>query len=159
MNFKHLLIGTAFSLAALPAFAEGEYLHVQTSSGWEVIPISNVNKLTFNGGYMTATDSQNKELIKIKQTELGKMLVNDSKESASVIGITDETTPANFAFDANAKSVLILEDGDFAVYTLSGEQLIAIPTVKKGETVNLAAINSEVVIIKSGSYAIKALMK
>ncbi len=159
MNFKHLLIGTAFSLAALPAFAEGEYLHVQTSSGWEVIPISNVNKLTFNGGYMTATDSQNKELIKIKQTELGKMLVNDSKESASVIGITDETTPANFAFDANAKSVLILEDGDFSVYTLSGEQLIAIPTVKKGETVNLAAINSEVVIIKSGSYAIKALMK
>lgn len=159
MNFKHLLIGTAFSLAALPAFAEGEYLHVQTSSGWEVIPISNVNKLTFNGGYMTATDSQNKELIKIKQTELGKMLVNDSKESASVIGITDETTPANFAFDANAKSVLILEDGDFSVYTLSGEHLIAIPTVKKGETVNLAAINSEVVIIKSGSYAIKALMK
>ena len=159
MKIKHLLLSTAFSLAALSALAEGEYLHIQTTAGWEVIPTSDIDKLTFNDGFMTATDSQNKEIAKIKQSELGKMLVSDSMESASVIDIIDDTVTASFSFDATTKSVTILEDGTFSIHTLGGEQLLVIPFVKKGEVINIAAINSEVVIIKSGSYAVKALMK
>ncbi|MDE6768424.1 MAG: hypothetical protein K2J78_01720 [Muribaculaceae bacterium] len=159
MKIKPLLIATAFGLAALPVLAEGEYLHVQTTAGWEVIPTSDIDKLTFHDGFMTATDSQNKEIAKIKQTELGKMLVSDSKESASVIDIIDDTATASFSFDAATKSVTILKDGTFSIHTLGGEQLLVIPLVKKGEVINIAAINSEVVIIKSGSYAVKALMK
>lgn len=53
----------------------------------------------------------------------------------------------------------MLADGEITVYSIAGEELVSIPGLKKGEIVDLNAVRNEVVILKSGNYAVKALLK
>lgn len=159
MNLKHLLFTTVFCIAALPVSAEDHYLHVQTAEGWKVLDIAQVDRLTFSNGFMTATGHDNQQIAQIKQTDLSKMFVTESKESASAPEISDISQERPFTFDASTKSVRILKDGDFAIFNVAGSKLLSIPEVKAGQLVDINAVKADIVIIKSGHYTVKAILK
>ncbi|MDE5661443.1 MAG: hypothetical protein K2I04_02325, partial [Muribaculaceae bacterium] len=59
MNLKNLFLAGAVALSALSVSAEdsaGNYLHIRTSEGWQVLNLDTVDRLTFKGGTMTAPD-------------------------------------------------------------------------------------------------------
>lgn len=158
MNLKHLLLTASLCIAALPISAEQHYLHVQTSEGWKVLDIAQVDRLTFSNGVMTATDHDKQQITQIKQTDLSKMFVTE-KETSAVDEIHDVDIEPSFMFDSTSKSVRILKDGDFAIFNPAGSTLISIPDVKVGQLVDINDVKADIIIIKSGHYSVKALLK
>lgn len=156
MNYKRTLLALCAVAALSTAAAQSNYLHIKTASGWEVVDIDKIDKLTFKDGVMTATGSDNSVVASIKQQDLHEMYVNETSGVANVAG---EESKAAFSFDSESRSVRMLADGDFRIYDASGRLLVAIPEVKRGETVSLAGINPGIVIIKSGEFTFKALLK
>lgn len=159
MNLKKFLLATAATLTfGLTSFAadEADYLHIRTASGWEVLNLTQVDRLTFTGNTMNALDANGATVASYPRETLEMMYFN---ESTGVEVITDETEGKAFAFDASSASVTMLKDGDFKLYSLDGRMLVNIPEVKAGETINLSALAKGTVIIKSGNNTAKVMMR
>ena len=65
---------------------------------------------------------------------------------------------ATFTYNTSAKTALMLADGNFEIYAADGACLVSVPA-KSGEYICLEAINPGVVILKSGKYTLKAIVK
>lgn len=156
MNLKHLLVGVALLGGSLPAIADGNFLHIQTASGWDVLDLETVDRLTFKNGTMTATDTNEKVVASYSQSDLNRMFVS---ETAGVEAVCAEEVDATFSFDASSKNLRILADGELALYNLNGNVLDIIPEVKTGELINISALPAGVIIVKSGEYAAKIVLK
>lgn len=153
------LLLTASALNVSATEKENLYLHIKTSSGWRVLSLNQIDKLKFAGNSMTVTDTNDKVVATFTRSDVATMIVDDaSTPEAGVNDITADSGVA-FSFDAASHSVIMLSDGPLDVYDLNGRHLVSIAAVAKGETVDLSAIAGEVVIIKSGSYNLKAALK
>jgi hypothetical protein len=150
------LLTLALLASAVAANAEN-YLHVHTDSGWEVINLDLVDRLTFTNGNMVATDAAQNVIATIPQSSLQNMYVN---ESAGISKPTvDSSATATFTFNATSKMATLLADGAFDVYNEAGKRILAIPHAQRGETVNLSALSAGTIIIKSGNYSLKTIVK
>lgn len=132
---------------------EGQYLHVQTASGWKVLDLEKVDRLTFTTGNMVASDADNNTLETFDRASLEKMYFDETSGVQSVIA---ESAKATFGVSNGVAAML--EDGKFEVYSLDGSLLVSI-NAKKGETIDINAISANVVILKSGSYTLKATLR
>lgn len=139
----------------------GNYLHVNTGSGWKVIDIDKVDKLTFTGGNMTAVDSENKTVESIPLNSLVAMVYSEDAKApeTSSVAIVEGNAKNGFHFDAASSIVTMQVAGNFEVFAASGELLVNIPEVKVGETIDLSAVKSGVVIMKTGDYTLKTILK
>lgn len=163
MKIRSFLTCTCVAFAAMTMHAEGDtshYLHIQTDGGWTVLNLDTVDRLSFEGADMVATDSQRNVLGTFSRSKLASMYVDDDPEMTGIQAVTDagEAAPA-FAFDPAARTVTMLSDGDFAAYSLDGSRLVYIDTVKASETIDLSAMTENVVILKSGNYTLKTVSK
>lgn len=159
MYLRFIFVFIAAAMTFFATFAEegSNYLHIRTNSGWQVLSLDQVDRLTFKNNVMTATDANNNVVASFPQDQLEAMRVN---ESAGVNDVTADTNAdATFTFDAADATATMLADGDFEVYSLNGSLLVRIPEVKKGETINLSAVESGIVIVKSGNYSAKVTIK
>lgn len=158
MKLKHLLFALTFAGTALPLMAqeEGNYLHLQTATGWEVIDLDQVDRLTFSNGTMTASDKDQTTVASFRQDQLISM---NYSETSGIESVTDDNMESTFYFDSDAKAVIMKADGIFEVFSEAGVKLVEIPSAKNGETINLSAIRKGIVILKSGSHSLKAIIK
>lgn len=132
---------------------EGQYLHVQTASGWKVLDLEKVDRLTFTTGNMVVSDADNNTLETFNRASLEKMYFAETSGVQSVIA---DSTKAIFGFGNGVVSMLA--DGKFEAYSLDGSLLVSI-NAKKGETIDINAISANVVILKSGSFTLKATLR
>ena len=152
---RKFLLALCFGAFALGASA-ANYLHIKTSTGWEVLDLDKVDRLTFNNGKMTAQDEKGATVGTYNQSSLEQIYVNDLAGVESVVA--DEKSKATFKFDAEGRSAVMIADGSFEVYALDGSLLVSIPA-KAGEHIALEAMSGTgIVIVKSGKYAIKAAL-
>ncbi len=158
MQFKHLLLSAVFAGCALSGMAqeEGNYLYVRTATGYEVLNLDKVDRLTFSGGIMTASDKDNKTVATFPQDQIDKMYVS---ETAGITSVAADNAEPTFKFDATTAVVTMLADGDFNIYDTAGASLIGTAKVKKGETIALSGMEPGIVILKSGNYTVKAILK
>ncbi|MDE6130821.1 MAG: hypothetical protein K2F74_04440, partial [Muribaculaceae bacterium] len=82
-----------------------------------------------------------------------------SDEIAGIAETIADSGEKTFTFDAASRSVSVTADGDFTVYDTAGNVLVAIPGVKKGETIDLGALQPGVIIMTNGTHSLKALIK
>lgn len=156
MSFKPILVAACLAFA-LPALADGNYLHIRTANGWEVLDIDKIDRLEFKGGKMTATDASDNVVASYPQETLESMFIDDSA-GINNVAVSDDTAQA-LKFDAASGLVTILTDGDFTVYDADGRTLVSIPGVSAGETVNLSAIRPGVVILVLGNHSLKVAIR
>ena len=156
MTFKPIIIAACLAFT-LPAFATGNYLHIRTANGWEVLDIDKVDRLEFKGGKMTATDATDKVVATYPQESLESMFIDDSAGIGNV-AVSDDAATA-LKYDASTGVVNILANGDFAVYDTDGRTLVSIPGVCAGETVNLSAIHPGVVVLVLGNHSLKVAIR
>lgn len=162
MKLKHLLISSLCVSASLAAYADGEWLHLKTDKGWQVISLDDVDRLSFKGDAMTASDADGKEIATFPRTTLEQMYVNDTenpKESSGITIVESDNTANAISYDPNAKNVIMNEDGAFFIYNIDGALLLSIPEAKKGEVIDLSSMKAGVVILKSNNSSIKAILK
>lgn len=152
---KKLLSFGVFALltAGVASADEGQYLHIRTSGGWQVLNLEQVDRLTFTGGQMVAADANNNTLGSFEQSSLNEMYFD---ETAGVESTLAKAEGAAFSF-ANGV-VTMKEDGRIEIFALDGVLLTAI-NAKKGETIDLKAISSKYVILKSGKVAQKVSLR
>lgn len=131
----------------------GQYLHVQTTSGWKVFDLEKVDRLTFTSGNMVASDADNNTLETFDRAILEKMYVD---ETSGVQSVTADAAKATFNF--NNGIATMLADGKFEAFALDGSLLVSIDA-KKGETIDINAISPNVVILKAGSFTLKATLR
>lgn len=144
------------SVASFGAIAETNYLHIETADGWKVLNLDNVDRLTFTGGNMTATDASNAVVMIVPQTSLKTINVN---ESAGVSAPVVVEAKATFVYNAGSATVTMLADGAFEVYNVAGSLLVNIPGALKGQTIALDGMEPGVVILKSGNYVLKTAIQ
>ena len=152
---KKTVVAAIFASLAL-SLSAANYLHIRTDAGWTVLDLDNVDRITFTGGNMTVTDEKGGVLGTFKQEELQSLHSDEIAGIAETVADSVETT---FTFDAASRSVTVTADGDFTVYDAAGNTLVAIPGVKKGETIDLGALQPGVVIMTNGTHSLKALIK
>jgi|GEM_PF-2727401 len=155
MVFKHFIAAAACAVVMVPAMAESQYLHIRTASGWEVLDLAQVDRLTFKSGSMTATDKQNNTVATYNQNALESMYVD---ENAGIESVVSTDTEATFTFSKDGY-VEMKADGAFLIYGADGALLLEIPEARKGEIISLKTLRQGVVILKSGNYSIKAIVK
>lgn len=156
MTIKNLAIATIFTLAATSAMAESNWLHVRTSSGWQVFSLDQVDRLTFTGGQMTASDASGAVVASIPQNSIESMTVN---ESAGIQSVTVENQTATFKVNANGSVITAISDGKFEIYNTAGLLVETIPSVKAGETIDLSKLPAGIIIVKLGTYSQKVVLK
>lgn len=162
MKLKHLLISSLCVSASLAAYADGEWLHLKTDKGWEVISLEDVDRPSFKGDAMMASDADGKEIATFSRSGLEQMYVNDTenpKESSGITVVGSDNATNTFSFDSKAKEVIMNEDGAFSIYNIDGALLLSIPEAKKGEVIGLSSMKAGVVILKSNNSSIKAILK
>ena len=49
----------------------------------------------------------------------------------------------------------MLKDGSLEIYRIDGARLTALPYVRSGEVIDIAAVGHNIVILKSGKYTLK----
>lgn len=141
-------------LGTVSAWAEGgQYLHVQTASGWKVLDLEKVDRLTFISGNMIATDAQNNTLETFDRASLNRMYVD---ETMGIQSMTTDQAKAAFCFENGVATMLT--DAKFEAYSVDGSLLVSIDA-KKGETIDINAISANVVILKSGSFILKSTLR
>lgn len=152
------MIATAFAMSWLfvPAQENGEYLHIRTAGGWDVVSIEKAERITFNNNVMTITDSNNATLGTYAQNQLEAMYIDDT---SGVKEVSAEGRETNFGFDASTNTMVMMKDGMVEIYSPAGALLTRLPNVKKGENVNLSGMGAGVVIIKSGNHTLKTVLK
>lgn len=155
---KKLILTSVCTFAIFTAVAGSNYLHVRTSSGWEVLDLDKVDRLSFSGETMVASDASGNTVSTYPRTELQTMQVDNDFSGVNLV-IADESEAATFSFDASSDTVVMMTDGDFEIFNPTGVILLSIPGVKKGETIALAELQSGVLILKSGNYSIKVIIK
>ncbi len=151
---KKILLMLACSAVAMCG-AAANYLHVKTDKGWEVLDLDRVDRLTFSGGKMTASDEQGATVATFNQTALEQIYVD---ETTGVTSVEAQEAKATFTYNTSAKTALMLADGNFEISAADGACLVSVPA-KSGEYICLEAINPGVVILKSGKYTLKAIVK
>lgn len=156
MNFRKMLMFAACVAAVATASADGNYLHLKTASGWEVLDLEQVDRLTFANGVMTASDANKNTIKTFDQASLEQMYFDDT---AGVMTVSAEESEPSFQVSDNGRLVKMIQAGEFEVYSVAGESLVGIPGVKVGETINLSALPAGVAILKSGNYAKKVVLK
>lgn len=150
----------AITMASAMAISAQNYLHIQTDSGWKLLDLDKVERISFAGGVMTATDASNNVLSSIAQSNLKMMYVDEVEDLSGVQLSTITQTESTMAYDASTKTLHILADGTLDVYNAAGLKLISIPEVKKGEDVNVEQLaTAGTVIFKNGNYIIKTVVK
>lgn len=122
-----------------------------------VLDLDKVDRLEFKGDNMIAKAEDNTQVASFPRTSLEVLYVDEAATTAITAAVADET--AAFTFDADSKSATMLADGSFAIYDINGRRLVEIPAVKKGETIDLQAIRPGVVILRSESFSVKAVIK
>lgn len=122
-----------------------------------MLDLETVDRLTFKGGVMTATDANNNQVATFSQSTLESMHVDDSSEA----GIQDvvATTGNVFSYDPATRTVTFLADGPLAIYGVDGTEIHTIPAVTKGQQVSLEGIRPGIVILKSGDYSLKTVVR
>ena len=140
------------------AYAADDYLHIQTADGWKVLNINQVDRITFTGGTMVATDAEKQTLLSVPTSEVKSMTVNDELTTGIAQLPTEEATAA-FVFDSESAVATMQANGNFAIYDLSGVKKMEIPAVQKGQIIDLSGITPGFVILKSGDYTLKVSLK
>ena len=158
MKFSRLIFAMAFAASVFTASAEdeGNYLHIRTATGWDVLSLNQVDRLTFTNGVMTATDKNNATVATFPQASLETMYVDETAGVGSPV--VDEQTSATFTFAASTRTATMLADGEFTVYNAAGVRLVAIQALK-GETITLTGLEAGVAILKCGDYSLKTVIK
>ena len=64
-------------------------------------------------------------------------------------------TDRSFEYDATTRKVTMLKDGSLEIYRIDGARLTALPYVRSGEVIDIAAVGHNIVILKSGKYTLK----
>ncbi len=141
---------------SLYAAAESDYLHIHTQSGWEILSLDQVDRLTFSNGVMTASDKDANTLGTYRQADLQEMYID---ETSGVESVMADAAEATLEFDAASRSLRVLADGQVDIYSVAGELLASVPEAKKGESIMLGSIRQGIVICKSGNHSIKAILK
>ena len=157
MKLKFIFLSFLSVVTLIPAFASDNYLHIQTSTGWQVLNIDNVDKLTFKGGNMTATDSQDKTVLSVPQQDLVSLNVNESAGVEAIVA--NSAAEATFLYDSTSRKAILSQDGNFEIYNAAGALLVSIPAVHRGQEIDLSAITPGIVILKSGNYTLKTVLK
>ncbi len=160
MKRKALVLLAVFCLTG-NMWADVNYLHIQTASGWQVLNLDNVNELTFKGNNMVVKGTDNNTVLTVPKTQLVSINVDDDASESGSSGmenIADNKQQAKFAFDAANKTLTAFANGDFAMYAIDGRLLLAIPQVKAGQTIDLSAISGNV-ILKLSSQTLKTSLK
>lgn len=153
---KRLLLGLVFVLSFAMSWADaGNYLHIKTSEGWQVLDLNVVDRLSFDGNTMKATDEKGQTVAEIPQQNLERM---DVSQEAGVKTVLTERANATFSYNASTQKATMLADGEFELFGADGTRYISFKALK-GETVDLSSIAPGIVIIKSGDYSIKAIVK
>ena len=141
------------------AYAADEYLHVETAAGWKVVNIDNVSTLSFKGGTMEAKDANGKSVMSIPCSELKTMKVAATDIPSGVISVESDAEGVPFVFSASEKCVRMITDGKFEIFDLSGNLLVSIPEVRSRQIIDINDVSAGVVIMKSGEYSIKTVVK
>ncbi len=153
---KKTLLTFVALICCIVSWAADDYLHIRTASGWKVLDISQVDKLTFTGGNMVATDKENKTLLSVPSQELETMVVTDDiNQPAGIEVVTGDETDVTFKYDAMTRTAVMVKDGQFEIYGINGMVISIIPGVKVGEVIDLKDVHAGIIIIKSGNYSIK----
>lgn len=158
MRLRTLLVVAVAQIVTFCAYAADDYLHIQTSDGWKVLNINQVDRITFTGGTMVATDAEKQTLLSVPTSEVKSMTVNDELTTGIAQLPTEEATAA-FVFDSESAVATMQADGNFAIYDLSGVKKMEIPAVQKGQIIDLSGITPGFVILKSGDYTLKVSLK
>lgn len=152
---KKLFIAlAAVAASSMMTYADGNYLHIKTSEGWSVLDLEQVDRLSFSDNVMTATSASGETLSSYPQDQLEKMFANDA---AGVADLKTDNKNGNFVLDG--KTVTMLADSDFAIYSTDGTALVEIPAVKNGEKIDLSALTPGVYVAKSGNQSQKISLK
>lgn len=142
------------------AWAEELYLHVQSADGnWTVLDLNQVNRLTFSGGQMKATDSKGTVVAQFPAASLTTMKVND--ESQAGLDLVETPSGAAKCFDMSQDGRMLTAkiDGTLRVFTSTGQLAVEIPQVKAGQSVNLYSLPAGAYVINYANVARKALLK
>ena len=136
------------------ALAEGnQYLHIHTADGWKVLDLEKVDRLSFSGNQMIAADENNVTVETFDRSGLAEMYVD---ETSGVNEIASDAADATFSYKQGVATMLA--DGLFEVYGLDGSLMVAIKA-KKGENIDLTAMTQEIVILKSGKFTAKVVLR
>ncbi len=152
---KKLLVSLFCAAGLLTASAADNYLHIKTADGWRVLDLEQVDRLTFDGNTMTASDASGATVVTIPQKSLEVMAVT---ETAGVSAPVIAEAKASFVYSPSTKCVTMLDDALFEMYALDGSRLVAV-NAAKGENIHIDAVKAGVVIMKSGEYSIKAVVE
>lgn len=147
------LIPLAFAAVAVSATA-GDFLHIQTAGGWKLYDVATIGYLKFEGANMLIQDNQQKTIASYPRTDVTSFHVDG--ESSSLDGVV---AGAKATFSYADGIVTMLSDGEFSVYAPDGVLLTTLSDVKAGQTINIADLGARVVILKSGSFTIKAAIR
>lgn len=155
MKLKSTLIALAVMVSAASATAaETNYLHVITPTGWEIISLDEADALLFDGNQMKVVDAAGSTVKSFDRAELKTLMVNQST-GVNTVGATD--TKASFQLAGNTLTALC--DGDFSIFSLSGEKLVEIPAVKEGQTVELSGVAAGIYVVRLGAFSAKVSVK
>lgn len=159
MRIRQLLLIAVCAFSSMNVSAEdltGDFIHIKTSKGWELIDLSVVDRISFKGDNMVATDKDNNTVASFPKADLERMFYS---ETSGVQKVEADDEAASFAVSADGREVRMVRDGEFAVYNVAGQLLASIPEVKAGECISLAGLGKGVVIVKSGKDAAKVILK
>lgn len=142
------------SLGVLSAKAEeGQYLHIRTATGWSVLNLDEVDKLSFPAGSMVASTASGQTIGTFDRSSLTEMYVD---ETSGITSVAVEASVPTFRFESGV--VTMVADGTFEAYTPDGVQIARI-AAKKGETIDLSGVRASVILLKSGSYTLKTTLR
>lgn len=165
MKLKHLAVA-ALLTAATAANAESLYLHIQTANGnWQVLDLEKVDRLTFTNGNMVATNTDNQTVATFAATDLATMQVNDDPETINEYPVAGIDAPestgaeATFTFDPATRTIAVLVDGALTITAIDGRTAVAIPAVKAGQSVDVAAMAPGTYVINLGAQSLKAVIR
>ena len=156
MKIKQMLLSVVCLLVAVSAYTEDNWLHIRTASGWQVLSLDQVDRLTFTGGQMTATDASGAVVATIPQNTIETISV---KETTGISTVADASAKASFKLSGDGAVITALADGDFEIYNAAGMLMESISGVKAGETIDLGKLPAGVLIVKLGAYSQKVVLK
>lgn len=162
MKLKLFLTGLFIIISVMVMKAEEEashYLHIQDEAGWSVLNLDSVDRLLFSDGNMSALDKNRNVLGTYPQSHLKTLYVDENADLSQIKDLfADEKVDASFILGDNGL-VTLLADGEFSVYDINGSLLVYIEGARAQQTIDLSAISEDILILKSGNYAIKAVRK
>lgn len=165
MKLKQYALAVSL-LSAISVSAAVNYLHIQTSEGnWKVISLDDADKLTFSSNEMQVYDKSGAILGSFSTTTLKRLQINESATEvndypqASVETITSADRTASVSIDVTSKTVSVLADGKLHIYNMAGGTIVSIPSVRKGDTVDISVLHAGAYIIELNGKSQKVVLK